>query len=221
MLDRALAVLAGADPASLAADTQARVLRALERAESRHTAARASFLAAFTAQDGYEADGQASARMWLRWQTHITKGAAAGAVGWMRRLAAHPVVAAALADGRLSASWARQLCDLTGQLPAARRDDADAILVRAADDGADLHDLGVLAEEIYQRIAPPGDGPADRFDERHLQLDATLGGTGLLRGDLTPGATAALSAVLEALGKRAGPEDLRTCGPADRGAAAA
>ena len=30
-------------------------------------------LAAFTAQDGYEDDGQGSARTWLRWQTRVTK----------------------------------------------------------------------------------------------------------------------------------------------------
>ena len=32
------------------------------------------------------------ARTWLKWQTRITGGAAAGAVGWVRRLAAHPAV---------------------------------------------------------------------------------------------------------------------------------
>src|ERR1700747_3119871 len=76
-------------------------------AEPRHTAARAQFLAAFIAQDGYEDDGQGSARMWLRWQTRVTKATAVIAVGWARRLAAHPVIAAALAEGELSASWAR------------------------------------------------------------------------------------------------------------------
>ena len=100
MLDRALAMLTTADAALLPAEVEARALRALERAEARHTAARARTLAAFSAQDGYEDDGHGSARVWLRWQTRVTKGAAAGAVGWMRRLAAHPVIAQALADGR-------------------------------------------------------------------------------------------------------------------------
>ena len=118
MLDCALAVLADTDAASLPAETQAQVLRALERAESRHTAARASFLAAFSASDGHEADGQGSARTWLRWQTRVTRGAAAGAVAWSRRLAAHPVIAGALGSGTLSASWARQLCAWTDRLPA-------------------------------------------------------------------------------------------------------
>ena len=96
MLDRALAVLAAADAGSLPVVVQAEALRALERAEARHTAARAQILAAFTAQDGYEGDGQGSARTWLRWQTRVTKGAAAGAAAWARRLAAHPVIAQAL-----------------------------------------------------------------------------------------------------------------------------
>jgi Domain of unknown function (DUF222)/HNH endonuclease len=38
----------------------------------------------------------------------------------------------------------------------------------------------------------------------------TFGGAGCLTGDLTPGCSAALSAVLDALAKRAGPEDIRT-----------
>ena len=41
MLDRALEALNAADPALLPGDVQAQVLRGLERAEARHTAARA------------------------------------------------------------------------------------------------------------------------------------------------------------------------------------
>ena len=67
-----------------------RVPAGLERAESLHTAARAGALAAFISSGGCEDDGQGSARAWLRWQTRITRGAAAGAVGWARRLAAQP-----------------------------------------------------------------------------------------------------------------------------------
>lgn len=76
MLDRALAALAHADAGSVPTAVQAQALRALERAEARHTAARARILAAFTAQDGYECDGQGSARTWLRWQARVTRGAA-------------------------------------------------------------------------------------------------------------------------------------------------
>jgi uncharacterized protein DUF222 len=208
----ALDFLNASDAASLPGAVQAGVLRELERTESRHTAARARFLAAFTAQGHCEADGQATARAWLKWQTQVTSAAAAGAAGWSKRLPAHPVIDHALATGQLSASWARHLCTWTSRLPEHARDHADHILCQAAADGMALRDLGDLAEEIYQRTRPPvpsaDDG--DRFEDRCLQLGATLGGAGRVEGDLTPGATHALATVLDALGTKAGPEDTRT-----------
>src|SRR5215470_7350251 len=212
MLDRALDALAAADAGLLPTGLQAQALRALERAEAKHTAARARFLAAFTAQDGYGDDGQGSARVWLRWQTRVTTAAAAGAVGWMRRLAVHPVIAAALAEGQMSASWARAVCGWSDRLPAGMRGDADQILVEAAAGGAELADLAGLAQRMYERSrqhCPDGDDD-DGFEDRRLLLDLTFGGAGRLTGDLTPGCSAAVSAVLEALGKPAGPQDLRT-----------
>ncbi len=212
MLDRALGALAAADAGSLPTPVQAQALRVLERAEAKHTAARAQFLAAFTAQDGYEDDGQGSARMWLRWQTRVTQAAAAGAVGWMRRLVAHPVIARALAEGQMSASWARAVCGWSDRLPADMRGDADQILAAAAAGGAELADLAGLAQQMYERSRmgrPDTDGD-DGFAERRLVLDLTFGGAGRLTGDLTPGCAAAVSAVLEALGKPGGPEDSRT-----------
>ena len=184
MLDRALDVLAHADAAGLPASTQAEALRALERAEARHTAARARMLTAFSAQAGYEDDGQGSARGWLRWQTRVTKGAAAGAVAWMRRLAAHPVIGKALAAGEVSASWAREICAWSDRLPGHVRDDADAILVAAARGGAEEPDLRRLAEEMYERSRRDSadDEGGDRFDDRALWLASTLGGAGRLGG---------------------------------------
>jgi hypothetical protein len=211
MLDRALQTLATADAASLPTALQAQALRALERAEARHTAARARVLAAFTARDGHEDDGHASAQVWLTWQTQVTKNAAMAAVGWARRMADHPGIARALAGGELSVSWARAICGWTDRLPGGNRDDADAILTTAAAGGAELADLAGLAEEMYQRARMDRPDPdEDGFDDRRLLLDLTFGGAGRLTGDLAPGCAAALTAVLEALGKRAGPEDLRT-----------
>ena len=210
MLDRALAAPADADAGSLPTAVQSQALRALERAEARHTAARARILAAFTAQDGYEHDGQGSARTWLRWQARVTRGAAAAATAWARRLAAHPVVARALADGEISASWARELCDWSDRLPVGKRDDADAILTGAARAGAELADLAGLAVEMYQRSRPDCPDEDGGFGDRAVWLGVTLGGAGRLDGDLTPGCAAVLSAVLDSLGKKAGPEDGRT-----------
>ncbi|HKA95365.1 MAG TPA: DUF222 domain-containing protein [Streptosporangiaceae bacterium] len=211
MLDRALEALNAADPALLPADVQAQVLRVLERAEARHTAARSRVLAAFAAQGGYEADGQGCARVWLKWQTRVTMGAAADAVGWARRLAAHPVLADVLAAGEISASWARQICGWSDRLPERMRQDADRILAWAATGGADLAGLAGLAEEMYQRAhMGQADNDDGDFGDRGAWLDITFGGAGRLNGDLTPGCAAALAAVLEALGRRVGPEDTRT-----------
>jgi hypothetical protein len=211
MVRAGLAWLAAADVAALTGVEQAECLRGLERAEAVHTAARARVLAAFCAGAGYEDDGHGSAKTWLRWQTRITPGAAAGAMGWMRRLARHPLVRDALAAGRISASWARQLCEWSDLLPERHRVDADEILLDAVAAGVDLAGLSALAEEMRRHLAPP-DRDDDGFDDRRLRLETTFRGAGKLDGDLTPGCAAALQAVLDALGKRAGPEDLRTKG---------
>ena len=117
MVRAGLGYLSSCDAASLGTSAQAEALIGLEQAEAQHTAARAKLLAAFSAQQGHQADGQYGPAAWLRAFTKITNGAASGAVKWARRLAAHPLIAAALAEGQLSSSWARTLCEWTDQLP--------------------------------------------------------------------------------------------------------
>ena len=152
-VEAGLAYLNGVDAADLPGPVQAQCLRGLARAESAQTAAHARLLAAFSASSAYEDDGQGSARTWLRWQTQITTGAADGAVGWMRRLAAHPALAAALAEGAVSPSWARAIAGWTDQLPEEHRAGADEILLAAAAGGASLADLAGLAGEMRARTA--------------------------------------------------------------------
>src|ERR1700730_13387326 len=212
MAQAALGWLAGADAASLTTGEQADTLRALERAQSLHTAARARVLRAFDAQGGYEDDGQGSARTWLRWQTGVTGGAAAGAIRWMRRLAAHPAVAGALAAGRVSESWGGQICEWTELLAAEHRDGADQILLDAAAGGMERRDLEDLFEKIRQATARPDTDGDDGFDDRRLRLATTFRGAGKLGGDLTPQCGAAPAAV------GAGPEDLRSKGQRDHDA---
>ena len=78
MVRAALGYLAAADATQLGAAAQARCLKVFEQADAIATAARASFLAAFTAGQGYSDDAAYSARAWLTHQTHVTRGAAAG-----------------------------------------------------------------------------------------------------------------------------------------------
>ena len=58
MLDSVLGYLAAADPTRVPTQIQARCLTAFERADARLTAARASYLSAFTAAQGYREDDE-------------------------------------------------------------------------------------------------------------------------------------------------------------------
>jgi Domain of unknown function (DUF222) len=212
MLQSAMSYLAAADPAEMTAEGQAECLAALERLDAIETAARAWILGAFTAGRGYCADADYSPRAWLIHKTRITRGAAAGYVGWARRAAAHPQVAVALAEGTvLTESMARTICGWTGRLPEQCRPTADEILIAAARAGADQRALAGLAAEIYARSLPdPGDGPDDGFGDRSVRLETTFDGAGVISGDLTPDCAAVVGAVLDALSVPAGAEDTRT-----------
>jgi hypothetical protein len=205
-----LAFLARTDAAALPAGVLADCLRGLGAAESVHIAARSRILAAFTAQSAYEDDGCRSPVSWLAWQARMTRDAAAGAVGWTRRLAAHPRIGAALAAGEISESYARKVAAWSGRLPEDKRQDADEILLAAHRGGADLADLAGLADEMLRRCAPPDADDDHGFTDRSVQLDLHYRGAGKLDGNLTPECAAAFTAMLEALARKAGPEDDRT-----------
>src|SRR6266566_4080918 len=201
------------DAADLATQAKAECLTGLAQLAAKHAAAQAKLVSAFSAERGHEADGQYSPRTWLRVFTRVTSGAAGAAVAAARQLAGHPVIAGALAEGVLSVSWARRLREWTARLPGGHAQDADEILVSAARRGADLPTLAQLAAEIYRRVCPPDrNHPADLGPDRYVRLGVTFGGAGRLDGDLTTGAAAALGAVLDALGGKAGPDDTRTLG---------
>ena len=136
----------------------------------------------------------------------------------MRLLARHPHLDAATTTGALTISWAKEIAAWTGRIDHDElQGEADKILIDAAAAGAGLDDLRLLAQAAYEawraQEPDPDDDPAGRgFADRDLLLDTTLDGAGQIRGDLTPECAAAVTAVLEALGKRRGPDDLRTIG---------
>ena len=118
----------------------------------------------------------------------------------------------------MTISWAREIAGWTGRIDHRElQSQADQILVEAATAGADLDDLRLLAQAAYEawraQEPDPDDDPRGKgFGDRHLHLDTTMDGAGRLGGDLTPECAAAVTAVLEALGKNRGPEDFRTIG---------
>ena len=212
MARAALGYLAAADATQLAAETQAECLRTLERIDAVATAARASFLSAFTVGKGYSADADYSARSWLMHRTGITRGAAASHTAWARRAGTHPAVVAALAAGELSESYARAICQWTDKLPEKYREESDELLVKAAAAGLGLADLSALFAEMYERARSdlPDEDPAREFGDRGVRLETTFQGAGVLNGDLTPECAAVVGKVLDALSAPAGAEDDRT-----------
>ena len=176
------------------------------------TAARASILGAFISGQGYSADADYSPRSWLIHRTRVTKGTAVAHTAWVRRSAAHPRVAAVLAEGQMSESYARTACEWSDKLPVDCRDAADAIMVAAALAGADLSGLAELAAEMYARSLPgaPDGDPDDGFEDRSLRVQTTFDGAGVISGDLSPECADVVTAVLESLSAPAGAEDTRT-----------
>jgi hypothetical protein len=215
-MDLALDYLNGPDGAVLLEDgALGGVLESVGGLSGKFAAARSQILARFEAGRGHDGDGYGSTRAWLVAKGRLTSRAAGAQVRLMRQLAAHPVLAQALARDGISESWASQLADWTRKLPEDWRHDVDQILLDAAAAGADLPELAVIAQAAYekwrsQQDADPDGDPDDGFDDRYLKLGTTIDGAGRLNGNLTPECAAALDAVLEALGKKAGPEDDRT-----------
>src|SRR5579863_537041 len=188
-------------------------LVALGEVQGKLTAAHAAFLRRFDAADAHDADGYGSSSAWLAAKAQLTRKDARAAVREMRRLGERPRLDAALASGEITRSWALAIEDWTRKLPVQVRDETDGILLQAASAGASLDDLATIAAcaiEAWRAQQPDPDEPDP--GDRYLQLGTTFGGAGVIRGDLTPECNTAVRAVLEALGKKAGPEDDRTEG---------
>jgi hypothetical protein len=191
------------------------VLVALGDIRTRLAAAYAEVLRRFDAADAHDADGYGSSAAWLAAKGRMTKKDARAAVAQMRRLAERKHLAEALARGGITESWAAAIAGWTRKLPAEMRDETDRILLEAAGAGASLEDLAVIAAcaiENWRQSQPDPDSPDDAFEDRFLQVGTTFGGAGVIRGDLTPECAAAVRVVVEALGKKHGPEDDRSEG---------
>ena len=182
------------------------------------SAATNGILRRFDAAYDHDADGYATSSAWLAAKNKLGGKDAKAAVRQMRLLARHPHLDAATTTGALTISWAKEIAGWTGQIDHDElQAEADKILVEAAAAGADLDDLKLIAQAAYEawraQEPDPDEDPRGRgFGDRDLRLETTMDGAGRIRGDLTPECAAAVTAVLEALGKRRGPEDLRTIG---------
>ena len=214
MLTAAMSYLAAAEATQMPAAEQAQCLTTLERLDAMETAARALILAAFTAAAGLPRRRGLQPPVLAdppdpRDQGHGHRACRLGPPG----PPAPPGPGRAGRRGPVTESYARTICGWTDRLPEDCRDNADGILVGAAQMGMDLRDLAALAAEIEARArpdVPDEDGP--RFEDRAVKLETTFGGAGVLTGDLTPECAALVTAVLDALSAPRGAEDERTHG---------
>jgi Domain of unknown function (DUF222) len=204
----------GLDSAGVAGADLGGVLASLGMLSGRLAAARAAVLSRFDAARGHDADGYGSSASWLAAKGRTTRQAAGAEVRRMRQFRVHPVIAAAVARGELSDAWAVKIADWTRKLPPDWRDEIDKLLVDTAAAGAALEDLAIVAQAAYekwrQQQGPDPDDDDDGYDDRYLKLATTIDGVGRVNGNLTGECAAAVQAVLEALGKKAGPDDDRT-----------
>jgi hypothetical protein len=187
-------------------------LTSLGEVRSRLAAAHAVLLRRFDALDGHDADGYGSSSAWLAAMAKMTRKDAMAAVKRMRTLGERPHLEGALGTGDVSDSWAAEIADWLRKLPEELRDGTEKILVDAAAAGASLEDLATITAHAlrqWQTDHPDPDDDGD-FPDRQVSISTTFGGAGVIRGDLTPECAAAVTAVLQALGKEAGPEDDRT-----------
>src|ERR1700733_11477505 len=213
MMNAGLDYLNGPDGADLDAAACGQVLRSLGEIEAKFTAAHAAVLARFDAADAHDSDGYGTSATWLTAMADMTPRDAKVKMREMRLLRAHPDMAAALAAKDISKSWALAIAEWTKKLPAELRAQTIKILVEAAQAGASRDELRMIAAvalEMWRAQRPDAD--EDGFDDRYVQVGTTFGGAGVVRGNLTPECAAAVQAVLEALGKKAGAEDIRTEG---------
>src|SRR5215470_18749364 len=188
------------------------VLTSLGELQAKVAAAHAAFLRRFDAADGHDADGYGTSAAWLAAMAKMAKKDAKAAVRQMRELNVHPHLHGALGRGEISASWADQIIEWLRKLPAELRDGTEKILADAAAAGASLEDLAAITAHALRQwqAQHPDPDEDDGFDDRYVAVGTTFGGAGCIRGNLTPECGAAVRAVLEALGKKAGPEDTRT-----------
>jgi hypothetical protein len=199
------------DAAGLDGAACGEALVTLGEIEAKLAAAQTEFLRRFDAANAHDADGYGSSSAWLAARTRISRKDARAAVRDMRRLGQRPLLRDAVAAGEISRSWADAITEWTKDLPAAMADETDKILLEAVAAGADQDDLATiagLALEKWRQQRPDGDD--DGFEDRFVRVGHTFGGSGVIRGDLTPECTAAITAVLDALGKKRGAEDHRT-----------
>ena len=203
----------------LADEALGEVLLGLEAAGAHQAAVRSVVLARFDAAGCHDADAHQNSSSWLRDRAGMTRSAARRQMRMARVLRSRYRLAEAMSGGWLSESWLDKIIAWTRPVPPDMLEAADEAIVRVLAAGGDLDDVATVIAAILesahaqeQQTSDPDDPglDGDEFEDRSLRLETTMDGAGVLRGELTPEAAAAVQAILESLGKKQGKEDIRT-----------
>jgi hypothetical protein len=199
VIDRAVDALSGVDLAVLGDAEVSDALVDLRRVKARLAAVEASLVDAVETRRPWAADRFRTTANWLAASDNTRLDDARAEVRLARRLRTMPATRAALAAGDITADHADKLATLNGPLTAVAFAEAEAFLVGQARTmrWADF----VRACGYWLREAREGDpDPAKAdLDHRYVSLHDGLRGTGLLDGELTPVAKAAVRSELEHL----------------------
>lgn len=166
----------------LAADEILTELIALERDRARLDGRVTQLLGRFDADSLYELDGAATAKSWLKHQTHITSSTAAGRLKMARQLRQLPAFSDALAAGTVTIDQLRIL--LRGYRPSTAPEftaDQDTLLDAART--VHIDDLPRVITVWVAHIDPDGNEPDDTLDQE-LHLHQVGDGPFALNGQL-------------------------------------
>ena len=144
----ALDGMAGLDPDRLSWADQEALVRGIDVVARRVEAARLRALEAFSRSGGWDDGTHLSPASWVREELTTARGDAGRDLALGRALRDWPTVAAALADGRVSARAAGVLCSALSRLPDVDDQTVDMLLAAAA-----VCDPLTLARELAARVA--------------------------------------------------------------------
>ena len=156
-------------------------------------------VAAYDRNGDFVADGHANAAVALRVACRLTGGAARGHVDVARKLEQLPATAEAFREGAISRSHAALIADAYTPERAGAIAELEPTLVAAA---KRLHPRDLRAVLRHATDALDGDGGASADDNayrrRRVHLSTTIGGMGVLDGQLDPESTEIVISALNA-----------------------
>jgi Domain of unknown function (DUF222) len=207
----AIRYLAGVDMTQLPGESIAELLTVMEQMDAGQAAVRGKAVSVLSDQHVYHDYGHRASTSFLVYATRVKHGKASQVAKLGSLYRQHPLLADALAETEVvSESIAVQIATWTNQLPDDCIPAADGILIEGCRAGLSEAQLADLAAQIRAQVCGPDPDDEGTLPDRGLRLETTLDGAGHVSGDLTPGCTALLQAVLTAFGDKAGPGDLRT-----------